>query len=258
MSRYFAAMKAVIERHGGTVEKFIGDAVMAVFGIPTIHEDDALRAVRAAAEMREALAALNAQLAAERAVTIQTRTGITTGTVVAGDPAAGETLVTGDTVNTAARLEQAAGAGEILLGAPTWRLVRDAVRAHAVASVSAKGKALPVPAYRLEAVTASSEGHLRRLNAPLVGRERELARLTQTFRDAVEQRSPQLFTLLGAAGVGKSRLVREFLTAVAGEAGILRGRCLPYGEGITYWPLAEALKEAAGISEALRVVRRLF
>ena len=171
--------------------------------------------------------------------------------MVAGDPAAGETLVTGDTVNTAARLEQAAGAGEILLGAPTWRLVRDAVRAHAVASVSAKGKALPVPAYRLEAVTASIE-------ATQVGRERELARLTQTFRDAVEQRSPQLFTLLGAAGVGKSRLVREFLTAVAGEAGILRGRCLPYGEGITYWPLAEALKEAAGISEALRVVRRLF
>jgi class 3 adenylate cyclase len=251
MSRYFAAMKTVIERHGGTVEKFIGDAIMAVFGIPVLHEDDALRAVRAAADMRETLAALNAELAAERGVTIATRTGVTTGEVVAGDPAvASPTLVTGDTVNTAARLEQAAAPGEILLGAPTWRLVRDAVSAEPVPDVDAKGKALPVQAYRLVSVATSAEGHYRRLDAPLVGRERELSRLQQAYRDAVEQHAPQLFTLLGAAGVGKSRLVSEFLTGLADTAKVLRGRCLPYGDGITYWPLAEALRAGAGIADA--------
>lgn len=250
MSRYFMAMKEVIERHGGTVEKFIGDAVMAVFGIPTLHEDDALRAVRAAAQMREALAALNTELHAERGVTIQTRTGITTGEVVAGDPSAGQTLVTGDTVNTAARLEQAAAPGEILIGEPTWRLVRDAVRAEPVEPVSAKGKALPVPAYRLVSVAAGVEGHLRRMDAPLVGRERELRLLTEAWDRAREERSPQLFTLLGAAGVGKSRLVGEFLAGVSEEARVLRGRCLPYGEGITYWPLAEALRDTVGITDA--------
>ena len=250
MGRYFAAMAAVIERHGGTVEKFIGDAIMAVFGIPTLHEDDALRAVRAAAQMREALAALNTELATERGVTIQTRTGITTGEVVAGDPAAEQTLVTGDTVNTAARLEQAAAPGEILIGQPTWRLVRDAVSAEPVEPVSAKGKSLPVPAYRLVSVAAGVEGHLRRMDAPLVGRERELRQLTEAWDRAREERSPQLFTLLGAAGVGKSRLVGEFLAGVSDEARILRGRCLPYGEGITYWPLAEALRDTAAITDA--------
>ena len=251
MSRYFAAMKTVIEQHGGTVEKFIGDAIMAVFGIPVLHEDDAVRAVRAAAGMREVLASLNAELGAERGVTIATRTGVTTGEVVAGDPAAASpTLVTGDTVNTAARLEQAAAPGEILLGAPTWRLVRDAVSAEPVPDVDAKGKALPVPAYRLVNVATSADGHSRRLDAPLVGRERELSRLQQAYRDAVEQHAPQLFTLLGAAGVGKSRLVSEFLNGLADTAKVLRGRCLPYGEGITYWPLAQALRAGAGIADA--------
>ena len=250
MARYFGAMRAVIERHGGTVEKFIGDAIMAVFGIPTIHEDDAVRAVRAAAQMREALAALNAELERERGVAIATRTGIMTGEVVAGDPSAGATLVTGDTVNTAARLEQAAAPGEILIGSPTYRLVRDAVTAEPVEAVAAKGKELPVPAYRLISVTAGLEGHLRRLDAPLVGRERELARLEQAFRDAVGEGRCGLFTLLGTAGVGKSRLVEEFLMGVRSEARVLRGRCLPYGEGITYWPLAEALKDAAAIGDA--------
>ncbi len=127
MTRYFAEIKRLIEGHGGTVEKFIGDAVMAVFGIPTLHEDDALRAVRAAVDIRAALQGLNATLETERGLTVTFRTGITTGEVVAGDPSAGQTLVTGDTVNTAARLEQAAQPGEILLGEVTQRLVRDAV-----------------------------------------------------------------------------------------------------------------------------------
>ena len=250
MSRYFSAMKRVIERHGGTVEKFIGDAVMAVFGIPVIHEDDAIRAVRAAMQMREALAALNAELSMERGITIQTRTGITTGEVVAGDPAAGQTLVTGDTVNTAARLEQAAAPGEILIGEPTWRLVRDAITAEPLEGIAAKGKSLPVPAYRLTLVALGADGHQRHLDAPLIGRERELARIQQAYGDAVDQRSPQLFTLLGAAGVGKSRLIREFLGGLDADARVIRGRCLPYGEGITYWPLAEALRDAAGIVDS--------
>jgi class 3 adenylate cyclase/tetratricopeptide (TPR) repeat protein len=249
MGRYFGAMKAVIERHGGTVEKFIGDAVMAVFGIPAAHDDDALRAVRAAVEMSEALAALNAELANEGAAAIMTRTGITTGEVVAGDPSAGQTLVTGDAVNTAARLEQAAAPGEILIGVPTWRLVHDAVIAEAAEAVSAKGKAEPLPAYRLHAVIGHAEGHARRLDAPLFGRESELASLTQAYADAISERRCHLCTLLGAAGIGKSRLVSEFLAGNGDAAQILRGRCLPYGEGITYWPLAEALKGAAGIDD---------
>src|SRR5438309_1118369 len=127
LGRYFGEIKQVIERHGGTVEKFIGDAVMAVFGIPTLHEDDALRAVKAAADIRESLERLNADLRQRRGLAILLRTGVNTGEVVAGDPSAGQTLVTGDTVNTAARLEQAARPGEILLGPTTYGLVRDAV-----------------------------------------------------------------------------------------------------------------------------------
>lgn len=249
MGRYFGAMKAVIERHGGTVEKFIGDAIMAVFGIPTLHEDDALRAVRAAAEMRDALEHLNREFSAERGIRIAVRTGVNTGEVVAGDPAAGQTLVTGDTVNTAARLEQAAGAGEILLGEVTQRLVRDAVEVEAVPPVEAKGKAVPVAAVRLLSVTHGADAHSRRLDAPLVGRDRELERLHNAFDAVVRERHSELFTLLGTAGVGKSRLVAEFTASVSTDATVLRGRCLPYGEGITYWPLGEVVRGAAGIND---------
>src|SRR5215212_11140926 len=216
MSRYFADMKAIIERHGGHVEKFIGDAVMAVFGIPVVHEDDALRAVRAAAEIRDRLAELNTELTASRGLAIRFRTGVNTGEVVAGDPATGQTLVTGDTVNTAARLEQAAPPGEILLGRLTYSLVRDAVEVEPVEPIAAKGKAEPVPAYRLVAVAAAgAAGHARRLDRPLVGREPELAQLRGAFADAVAERSPRLVTILGNAGVGKSRLVAELLSWVA-------------------------------------------
>jgi predicted ATPase/class 3 adenylate cyclase len=249
MGRYFAMMKAVIERHGGTVEKFIGDAVMAVFGIPTLHEDDALRAVRAAAEIATELASLNGELSASRGVAIQFRTGVNTGEVVAGDPATGQTLVTGDTVNTAARLEQAAAPGEILLGAITWNLVRDAVEVEPVEPIAAKGKALPIAAYRLLSVRPGEAGRRRRLERPLVGREQELARIEQAFRRAVDDRAAGLFTLLGTAGVGKSRLVAEFIAGLAGEATTLRGHCLSYGEGITYWPIGEIVRSAAGIDE---------
>ena len=250
MARYFAMMKRVIERHGGTVEKFIGDAVMAVFGIPVVHEDDALRAVRAASEIKTELAALNAELLADRGIAIRFRTGVNTGEVVAGDPTAAANLVTGDTVNTAARLEQNAPPGEVYLGRPTYQLVRDAVEAEPVEPIAAKGKAEPVAAYRLVAVREGAAGHTRRLDTPLIGRARELGRLRQAFADAVADRSCQLFTLLGSAGVGKSRLVAEFVAGNGDDAQILKGRCLPYGEGITYWPIGEIVRAAAGIDEA--------
>ncbi|MBA3364186.1 MAG: AAA family ATPase, partial [Actinobacteria bacterium] len=230
MGRYFEEARAILERHGGRVEKFIGDAVMAVFGLPVANEDDALRAVRAAAELRAAGAPL------EMAV----RIGVNTGEVVAGQ---GETLVTGDAVNVAARLEQAAAATEVLIGDETRRLVRDAAEVEAIEPLELKGKSQPVPAYRLVRVVEGAEAFTRRLDSPIVGRERELQRLRDDFRAAVSERTCQLFTLLGSAGVGKSRLVAELLTEVGTQARVLRGRCLPYGEGITYWPLVEVLKQ---------------
>jgi class 3 adenylate cyclase/tetratricopeptide (TPR) repeat protein len=249
MGRYFAEMRTIIERHGGTVEKFIGDAVMAVFGIPQLHEDDALRAVRASAEIRERLSRLNADLEAQRGVAIRFRTGVNTGEVVAGDPSVGQTFVTGDTVNTAARLEQAAQPAEILLGQSTYRLVRDAVVAEPIEPIEAKGKAEPVPAYRLVSVTAGAAGHARRLDAPMVGRHREIHVLADAFDRAVADRAGQLVTVLGAAGVGKSRLVQELRQRVESHATFLEGRCLSYGEGITYWPLADALRGAVAVDD---------
>jgi class 3 adenylate cyclase/tetratricopeptide (TPR) repeat protein len=249
MGRYFAATKEIVERHGGTVEKFIGDAVMAVFGIPTLHEDDALRSVRAAAEIRDTLARLNEELQESRGLAVVFRTGVNTGEVVAGDPSAGQTLVTGDTVNTAARLEQAAQPGEILLGQATYRLVRDAVVAEAIEPIAAKGKAAPVAAYRLGSVITGAAGHTRRLDAPMVGRDREIHTLSDAFDRAVADRAGQLVTILGTAGVGKSRLVQEFRGRVEGRATFLIGRCLSYGEGITYWPLADALRAVAAVDD---------
>ena len=229
MRRYFEDLRTIVERHGGTVEKFVGDAVMAVFGIPTVREDDALRAVRAAHEMRDAIAEHG----------LEARIGIDTGEVVAGGDS--ETLVTGDAVNVAARLEQAAAAGETLIGARTHALVRDAVRVESVEPLALKGKASPVEAYRFLALVADEAPIARRLETPLVGRERERGRLRRDYEDAVADGTCRLFTLLGPAGIGKSRLVADFLEHVGGSADVLRGRCLHYGEGITYWPLVEML-----------------
>jgi class 3 adenylate cyclase/tetratricopeptide (TPR) repeat protein len=247
MSRYFEEMKTVLERHGGSVEKFIGDAVMAVFGIPSVHEDDALRAVRAAAEMRDALETLNKELERERGVTITSRIGVNTGEVVAGDPTGGQALVTGDAVNVAARLEQAAGPGEILIGEATLRFVADAVVAEAVEPLTVKGKAAPVAAHRLEHVAPGVAGVSRRLDAPMVGRDEELRQLRDVFEETVRERACRLATVLGAAGVGKSRLTEEFVAEQEGRALVVRGQCLSYGDGITYWPVVEILTSVAGI-----------
>ena len=246
MSRFFEEMRAVLERHGGTVEKFIGDAVMAVFGIPAVHEDDALRAVRAAADMRDALASLNKELERDRGVTIASRIGVNTGDVVAGDAAAQQSLVTGDAVNVAARLEQAAAPGEILIGAPTMSLVRDAVVAEPVEPLVLKGKAEPVDAFRLVEVGAGILGVARRLDTPMVGRASELDALREALGRAIRDRSCVLATILGAPGVGKSRLTREFLQGIQ-DATVIRGQCLSYGDGITYWPVVEMLTAVAEV-----------
>ncbi|MEW6060035.1 MAG: adenylate/guanylate cyclase domain-containing protein [Actinomycetota bacterium] len=246
MSRYFATMTHAIERHGGTVEKFIGDAVMAVFGIPTAHEDDALRAVRAAGEMRDGLRLLNKELERDQGANLECRIGISTGEVVAGDASARQALVTGDPVNVAARLEQVAPVGEVLLSDTTLRLVRDAVVTEILGPLELRGKSDRVPAHRLVAIHAGAAGFARRLDSPLVGRSRQLAQLRQAFEDVTAERVCHLFTILGPPGVGKSRLVQEAIEGFALEATVLRGRCLSYGEGITYWPLAEIVRDALG------------
>jgi class 3 adenylate cyclase/tetratricopeptide (TPR) repeat protein len=249
MTRYFDIMRDAIESHGGAVEKFIGDAVMAIFGVPVVHEDDALRACRAAIEIRGRLSELEPLIRADRGVAIEWRAGINTGPVVAGDVAAGQRIVTGDAVNVAARLEAAAAPGEILLGADTYALVREAVSTESVKPLALKGKSEPVPAWRLTSVSDAVGRHSRPSDAPLVGRLRPLRLLDDAFHEAVEERICHLFTIVGAAGVGKSRVVEEFIGSLGDQAQVASGRCLAYGQGITYWPVAEAIRSGAGIAE---------
>jgi class 3 adenylate cyclase/tetratricopeptide (TPR) repeat protein len=242
MERYFREMRSILEHHGGTVEKFIGDAVMAVFGIPAAHEDDALRAVRAATQMRERLAALNQDLERERGITLAVRTGINTGEVVTGDPETGQFYATGDAVNVAARLEQAAGPDEILIGEQTYRLVRDAGDFEDLEGVDVRGKTDTIAAWRLVAVQEGASGLARRFDTPFVGRNDELAALVASFDRSVADRAPVLATVIGPAGIGKTRIAAELSSKVEDRATVLQGRCLPYGEGITFWPLQEILR----------------
>ncbi|MES2229165.1 MAG: adenylate/guanylate cyclase domain-containing protein [Pseudomonadota bacterium] len=247
MDRYFKAMAAEITRHGGKIEKYIGDAIMAVFGLPRAHEDDALRAVRAAAGMRAALRQVNEDLMQRYGVALANRTGVNTGEVVANDdPNASQKLATGDAVNVAARLEQAAPENEIYLGETTYRLVRDAVTVETVEPLELKGKAERVAAFRL--VSAHGlDGSTRRQDTPVVGRDAELAVLDAAYHEACRTGAFRLVTVIGDAGVGKSRLVHEVVVRIAAGARVLRGRCLPYGDGITFWPLREMVGGAANI-----------
>ncbi|HWC41909.1 MAG TPA: AAA family ATPase [Actinomycetota bacterium] len=245
MARYYEAMRAVVLHHGGTVEA-VGDAVHAVFGVPAAHEDDALRAVRAAAGMHAALDELNQRLAGEGRVRLELHTGVNTGEVVAGDPNLGS-LVVGDAVNLAARLEQAAGPGEILLGHGTWSLVRDAVEVEPPQVVATPGREDGEPAYRLMAVRPGTAGRARRLDAPFVGRASELQLFRWAYERAAGEAALHLLTVLGGAGVGKTRLVLEAAAGLPGDPAVLAGRCLPYGNGSTFWPLAEVVRQAAGI-----------
>jgi class 3 adenylate cyclase len=245
LGRCFKVISETIERHGGTVQKYAGDAVLAVFGIPRLHEDDALRAMRAATEISQRLP----RIAEELGLALRFRTGLNTGLVLTDE---GRTLAMGDPVNVAARLEQAARPGEILLGSETLRLVRDAVEVEPLEPLTLKGKAEPVEAFRLLRLDPLAPGVARPFDSPLVDREWELGLLRGVWDRTVGGSRCQLFTLLGPAGVGKSRLVDELLEEAGETATVLRGRCLHYGEGITFWPIAEALTPLGRDSQSLR------
>jgi class 3 adenylate cyclase len=245
LARYFEQMKEIVERHGGTVEKFIGDAVMAVFGVPTAHEDDALRALRAAVEMRDVFPELG----------IEGRIGIATGEVVTGTE---ERLATGDAVNVAKRLEDAASPGEVLLGEETLHLAGGAAEVEPLAPLTLKGKREPVSAYRL--VGVEDRAAFRR-EFGFVGRERELETLHQSWESVLKGSRCELVTVVGEPGIGKSRLVFEFVEGIRENAEVVSGRCLPYGEGITYWPVVEAVTQLGSPPsdpDAAAALRSLF
>jgi DNA-binding SARP family transcriptional activator len=244
MRRYFDTVRTIVERHRGTVEKFIGDAAMAVFGVPRVHEDDALRAVRAANDLREALSALNADLERDRGLTLQIRIGINSGEVLAGDAAAGQPFATGAAVNMAMRLQQAALPDETLLGEATERLVRDATRVEPVEPISAGASQAPYRAFRLLAVGESVVGRAAHATS-FVGREAPMTSLAEAFRRVREERRGRIVVVLGEAGIGKTRLASEFLATTGDEAASLVGRCVSYGEGATYMPLAEIVRQVA-------------
>jgi DNA-binding SARP family transcriptional activator/class 3 adenylate cyclase len=236
ISRAIEVAAGVLERHGGTVERLRPGAVNAVFGLPLVHEDDALRAVRAAAELREALASLNRELAHEWRIRMELRVAVNTGEVVAAGGAEGEEVVAGDAVDVASQLQRRAGADEILVSVATKQLAERAIRAEPIDD----------HVWRLVEVVPDAPLTERAATAPLVGRELELAQVRQAFEAAVDRNAPRLLTVFGAAGVGKSRLAAEFAASLGNAAAVATGRCLPYGEAITYWPLAEIVRELAG------------
>lgn len=242
MGLYFDAARAAVGRHGGSLEKFIGDAVLAVFGAPRTREDDALRAVRAARDLIDGVGGIGQRIAAETTRSIRVRVGVNTGEVVVGATRAGGSFVTGEAVNVAARLEQAAAPGEVLLGAPTYRLVRDMVEATSVRALRVKGLTEPLEAWRLTSVLDRRRDGGRR--GPFVGRAAELQTLHDAFGEAARDRRCVVVTLVGAPGEGKTRLGQEFLSQIGDSATALHGHCLSYGEGATYWPLREAVLEA--------------
>jgi class 3 adenylate cyclase/tetratricopeptide (TPR) repeat protein len=215
MARFYAAVREPVARHGGTVEKVIGDALVAVFGTPVVHEDDALRAVRAALEMQAAVATMGE---------VQARIGVNTGDVLARDATPGESLVVGDAVNVAARLQQAAAPGEVLVGEATWALVGHAARGDRVTPIAAKGKREPLVAWRLGGVDPAAGGHRRRLDLPMVGREAELDVLRWALARAEQTQRPHLVTVLGQPGLGKSRLVAE-VPRLRDDLTVLVGHC---------------------------------
>jgi class 3 adenylate cyclase/tetratricopeptide (TPR) repeat protein len=235
VTTFFDGVARCIETHGGTVEKFAGDAVMAAFGIPQAHEDDAERAVRAAFGILEHVNGLE----------LEARVGIEAGEVVVDET--DSTFATGEAVNVAARLQQAAGPGEILVGEAAHRLTAGRIEAEKIGPLELRGFRSPIPAYRAIA-TVDGAKPAPAISAAFIGREEELELLENTLARTVRTRRPHVFTVYGEPGIGKSRLIREFLAGVEGTT-ILTGRALPYGEGITYWPLAEMVKAAAGITD---------
>ncbi|HKB19970.1 MAG TPA: BTAD domain-containing putative transcriptional regulator [Gaiellaceae bacterium] len=243
MRRYFDIVRTVVERHGGTIEKFIGDAAMAVFGVPHMHEDDALRAVRAADELREALVGLNDELERAHGLLLEIRTGINTGEVLTGDAAAGQPFATGAAVTVAMRLQQAALPSETLLGEVTHSVLRAAVRSEPVEPIDA-GALGHIRAFRLLDV-GESAGLRPPTGSPFVGRGRELDTLRAAFESTRDERRSRVVVVLGEAGIGKTRLANELIASIGEEAQSLIGRCVSYGEGATYLPLAEIVGQIA-------------
>jgi class 3 adenylate cyclase len=239
--RYFEAMRAAIERHGGTVEKFIGDAVVGAFGVPTAHEDDALRAVRAALEMRGAAAELDAEIA-DRDVRVRVRIGIDCGEAIADASSARQGRIAGDVFNTAARLQGAADPGSIVVSGAVERMLRGQVELGSIGALELKGKAQPVDAYRVVELRVGAA----RVETPIVGRDRALAGVAAALEDAIEADACVLVTVLAPAGVGKSRLAGAFAASTRGRATVLVGQTPSYGDGVTFAPLAELLAQAAG------------
>ena len=258
-ARYFKEMSSAIHRHGGNVERFIGDEIMACFGVPKRREDDAPRAVRAAVEMRGALAKLNCELEASWGIRLAHRVGINTGEVIAGDDRQGQRILTGEAVRVAKRIEEAAAPDEILIGETTHRLVRDAVIAKSSGPRALKhGETFN--AFIVLDIPEHAPGVRSRFEAPFVGRERQRETIAAKFRDVVNHRKCHLLTILGDAGVGKSRLVQEIAASLPSDATVARGRCLPYGEGITYRPLADIFREitkAEGLDLGKQSVARI-
>jgi DNA-binding SARP family transcriptional activator len=244
MRRYFDSVRTIVERHGGVVERSAGDAVLAVFGVPQQHEDDALRAVRAATELGQAITSLSVELEREHGVTIQIRTAINTGEVVSADPTSGQPSATGVAINVAMRLHEAALPAEILLGPTTHQLVRETATTEPVEPVELGGTLGRTPAHRLvllsETAGVRPPGH-----ASFVGRTDELAQLTTAFEQVRAKNQSLVLTVLGDAGVGKSRLVAELAERLGDQARFVVGRCLSYGEGATYLPLAEIVRQVA-------------
>jgi serine/threonine protein kinase len=246
MSSAGELMSTTLARHGGTVQSDLGDAVVAVFGLPRVREDDALRAVLAVHELRTRPASLK-DLDTAPTLSLELRAGVDTGVVVTGDPARGEPAVNGEPMTTARRLSQAAAHGQVLLTRATHHLVRGAVTVEHVEAVASPKGAGPISPFELRDVDPHAQGIPRRLDSPIVARDRELELLNQLFQQ-VKKGSFQLTTILGDAGVGKSRLTREFLRGLDDRIATFTGRCPPYGEGITFWPVAEVIRAAAGIT----------
>ena len=241
-ARTVEAVSAVVERHGGTVAGLTGEMLIGVFGVPTLHEDDALRALRAAVEAGEELPALVDELESTWRARLELRAGVFTGEIVDGDLVQpGHEMLGADVVSRATRLAEQVGVGEVAVADSSRQLADDAIRVEPLEAGNGD-----TVAWRLLELTPGAPAFARRLDTPLVGREGEVAQLREAFVRSIRAGTPHLVTVLGPAGIGKSRLAGELPALVGEEAKVLTGRCLPYGEGITFWPLQEVVHEAAG------------